>query len=87
MNKKLIVITLSSVLVASYVGFFIYQRVQRKKSDKALDSYEDALEKLKEAKKGFAPLYNEPDAPVFDEYEIDLSTLTDSKGQPKILTF
>jgi predicted negative regulator of RcsB-dependent stress response len=73
MNKKLIIITLSSVLVASYVGFFIYQRVQRKKSDEALDSYEDALKKLQDLKGG--------------ESKPDLSALTDSFGQPKILTF
>jgi hypothetical protein len=77
MNKTLI-ITLSSVLVASYVGFIIYQKVQKKKSEKALNAANEDLEKLKEAQK-----------PVFDEYEyqMDLSTLTDSKGQPKIFTF
>jgi hypothetical protein len=61
MTKKQIIISLSSLLVASYIGFFIYQRVQRRKSDEALDSYEDALEKLREAKESAAPLYIEPD--------------------------
>lgn len=71
MNKTLI-ITLSSVLVASYVGFIIYQKVQKKKSEKALESAtEEAVKEFKAEQEMFKVK----------------TALTDSKGQPKILTF
>lgn len=67
MTKKQVIITFSSVLVASYVGFFLYQRWQRKKADEATDSYEDALQKLRDAKESAAPLYTEPDIEVLKD--------------------
>ena len=42
-------IVLLSALTA-YAGIFLYQRYLRKKSDEAVDSEKDALEKLNEAK-------------------------------------
>jgi hypothetical protein len=85
MTKKQIIISLSSLLVASYIGFFIYQRVQRRKADDALDSYEDALEKLREAKESAAPLYIEPDLESlkdFDDeaYDNEPSAMIDDKA-------
>jgi len=71
MNKKQIIITFSAILVASYAGFFLYQRYQRRKADKAIDSYEEAMRKLKEAKEGFNPLYSEPTEEDFEEGEFD----------------
>lgn len=67
MTKKQVIIAFSSVLVASYVGFFLYQRWNRKKADEASDSYQDALKKLKDAKESIAPLYTEPDIKVVKE--------------------
>jgi predicted negative regulator of RcsB-dependent stress response len=72
MTKKQVIITFSSVLVASYVGFFFYQRWQRKKADEASDSFEDALQKLKDAKESVAPLYTEPDIEVLKEEQSEL---------------
>jgi hypothetical protein len=60
MSKKTTIIILSSALVLSYAGFFVYQRIQRAKADKANDTLEDALKKLQDAKGKAAPLYSEP---------------------------
>ena len=79
MEKKQIIIIFSSVLVASYAGFFLYQRYQRKKADEAVDSYEEALKKLKEAKETLDPLYTEPEI-VIDEAGLpDAITMADTK--------
>jgi hypothetical protein len=72
MNKKQIIIAFSSLLVASYAGFFLYQRWQRKKADEATDSYEDALKKLKDAKESIAPLYTKPDIEVLKDEQTEL---------------
>ena len=77
MDKKKIIILFSSVLVASYAGFFIYQRAQRKKADEATDSYEEALKKLKDAKESASPLYTEPD--IETEFPSDAITMADVK--------
>jgi hypothetical protein len=72
MNKKQIIIAFSAVLVASYVGFFLYQRNNRKKADEAVNSYEEAMKKLKEAKDGFNPLYSEPtEFDVPEEFKVE----------------
>ncbi len=72
MNKKQIIIAFSAVLVASYVGFFLYQRNNRKKADEAVNSYEEAMKKLKEAKDGFNPLYIEPtEFDVPEEFKVE----------------
>lgn len=69
MTKKQIIITFSSVLVASYVGFFFYQRYKRKKADESIDSYQDALKKLQEAKDSFSPLYVPTSATITPEIQ------------------
>ena len=78
MDKKKIIILFSSVLVASYAGFFIYQRWQRKKADEATDSYEEALRKLRDAKESAAPLYTEPEIGL-EEFPVDAVTKADVK--------
>ncbi len=83
MTKKQVIIAFSSVLVASYAGFFLYQRWQRKKADEATDSYEEALKKLKDAKESVAPLYTDPDIEVLKEDQTELpadaTTMADEK--------
>jgi cytochrome c-type biogenesis protein CcmH/NrfG len=71
MNKTLVIV-LSSVLIASYAGFFIYQKVQKKKTEKALESAtKEAVEKFE----------------VEQKISKVRTALTDSYGQPKIFTF
>ncbi len=55
-------ITIRIVLLsalAAYTGIFLYQRYLRKKSDEAVDSEEDALKKLQEAKESILWYYQE----------------------------
>lgn len=67
MNNKKIVTTISLTLIALYGSFFLYQKYNRKKADESVDSYEDALKKLEDAKKEKSLLYNEPNIVLVED--------------------
>lgn len=48
MDKR--IVTLTIIVVASYAGFFMYQRYQRKKANERIVSYDEALRMLDEAR-------------------------------------
>jgi predicted negative regulator of RcsB-dependent stress response len=50
MSNKGSIITLSIIVVGSYVAFFLYQRNQRRIANERVVSYEQAIIMLNEAK-------------------------------------
>ena len=49
MSTKSKIITLSIIAAASYAGFFIYQRYQRRKANERVVTYDEAIRMLMEA--------------------------------------
>ena len=67
MTNKKIITTVSFSLIGVYAIIFLYQRYNRKKSDESVDSYEEALKKLEDAKKSKSLLYNEPNIQLVED--------------------
>jgi hypothetical protein len=78
MTKKQIIIGLSSLLVVSYAGFFVFQRMKRKKADESVDSLQQALNKLNNAKQSSAILYAEPAS--VEAFEITSDSIDTTDG-------
>jgi len=53
MEVRKIIRTVLLVSIGTYTAIFLYQRHLRNKANKAVDTEEEALKKLEEAKDGF----------------------------------
>lgn len=71
-KQKIILISVSSVLVGTYLSIFIYQRIQRAKADKSVLPADDALKILDSKKPVEEPDFSEDDTiPKLNDDSVD----------------